>query len=734
MNKSILYSLVFTLCSVNLNAQSITTTTDKIYVSDVIKKAALIRGKNTSEQSRAEAEEFLLSSLDHCNTLTQSKSCRSAINYTLGYYNHEDAMATKFSNEEYLNKAEDYYQSFLSDYPDNKKVLQNLQIVQKYLGRGERLEETTNRLIESDPDNKQQHERYYGDVLKNRGQFDDACTQYRNAYLTNPWEEASCRRIVNMFKQADLNCSSYDELEKFAYHCVEAGYPYLSNELLERKLKNELSAGDLEEANETFVHLINILADNGWLSKQRIENMRFSVKSPFGPLEDLRIVMQNDDPDTWIQSSFWTRSEEYYNSEETGRVMPMSVLAKIYFSRATDFRKIQKPKETIAALELSMEWIQRYIRNYDEFPSLFFPVSTDLAKAYYKYKRLDPNGRKLIDLENKLFAGKADAYSSGNNRLIREYHTTLGLIYYDQKRWQSNGFASNAKFQLSRALDSRFGPIINPKLREMLGEVYSELGDKSNAAQSYMDASTDYLRLDKIKRAIATIDMTKDKFASAQNAREKRKLHALSSLAKDRQDWSSATHAILIKSGDQFINEMNEIENKEKSYSKILDKDFVNRQIFKGLSDLAKNTPADRINYQQFLYAAALTKIERSDNLDNLADNNRISDITKSLELSIKSPNATLPKSQLASDSFQRVTTIKDWRRGSEDKIDKGIYKSYKVEGQEAILHVPATMFDFSRIIFQSYLENKIQTPIPQYEVMKISSSSSEVQYRKIEG
>jgi hypothetical protein len=314
--------------------------------------------------------------------------------------------------------------------------------------------------------------------------------------------------------------------------------------------------------------------------------------------------------------------------------------------------------------------------------------------------------------------------------MIREYHIVLGSIFYDQKRFSSDGI-DNAEFQLSRALSPAFGPIINPELRRMLAYVYEFNGNKEGMMTENIRAIMDMLRLDRVDEAKQVItDVAQytadlpETYTTQLGALDR--IQRLRSTCADPEGISfedqSAVHQFLI-----------DRQKQQDQQSTILDPEFVNEQYFKALSDQGQNIPETHPEWKQLMYSQALLRIANQDQLGSYEDYARLQRIRQSLASTLDRPEL------LSTTRFNKEANLKYKGTGAGEE-----YKSFVIPSLGQEIQIPQSMFRLNETVdeyYQPTVDNpptttmmpKIQYEEKTYKVIKYTDTPKEEAHQPVQ-
>ncbi len=651
------------------------------------------------------AKEYLRARLETCKDLSRPGPCQTILNFTLGYYYQLDAQDRSDSQLELLQTAKLYYEQALEIYPNNEKVLTNYRFVQRDMGDTEGLINTAQKLTKIFPEQKDEYYREIGDLLVLDSNYSAACKYYLQAYQENQTEPLNCERLVNHYLKTGTNCFG-TAVFKFAYECNEYGLTNLALDVVEQDIKTQLK-GD-QPYFDGLVHLINLMAENGWIDAVRLQRI-FGENETSWPADvrEINTLFAGKAPNLQYLHH-WNSKNRIMESPLTGLVSPLTVATKVVYSKAKD--NIYQKGGLRNAVLLLESVVNLYYSNYDmdeliaTDPTTFFNAAGDLASLYHKYKnQFDQDGNKLKRLTNYLFRVKNRSYSKGDIKQIRNFHITLGNIFYEQQKI-SGGGAANAEFQLRNALDEdRLGPIVNPVLHKMLGDVYVMRSDPKRASQSYMESIQDHMNLDNLAKAESLHREIVAKRLTTNNTEEDQKMKALARLIKLRNYWEGDHKEITNLDSTRFTQQIQRMEKEYTSFD-LLDKKFVDAQFFKGYTDIAIRIPKTQANYRQQLNSKALQLSKDQTSFSTIKDYNRIQNIKSSFEFTSTSP--TKARTIQTQTKYDRNT--------KKDPIE---FKTFDIINLGLEVKVPIILYDVSEEITKYYRAEGITKSTPTIEL-----------------
>lgn len=651
-----------------------------------------------SEDRFEEAEVYISAQTTRCEEVQDKELCFAGLSFTKGYLYQQASL--KSNSDHHKERAIEFYYDVLKTYPSNQAALSNMAKLYKVkeidsvipklekLGR-QYPKELVNYLV------------WIGNLYREKNDYSKACYYYQSAYLEDPFSEQACGSIVALYTQYKVDCGMDTQVRGLALHCHEIDLPHYSEELLRTELIRSFSNGEYKRAMESMVLWANVLADNGWTDSGRVEKLYKELLSNqinnqneaveiIAALFELQGVLEIKKAQQIEEIFFWKR--EYPSLDLSGewkQIEPLQVLLKVLYrnGKRAYFKGNHGDAEEL--------WQQAIVLNEDYDKNYYAIIATDLAKLYYTNSELDPEDRKLGGLIKDIFKMKGRAYRNNDTTMIRRYHTVLGGIFYDQKKWTGIG-AGNAKFQLERALSDRLGPIINPELRKMLADINEELDKENVAILKYFQSIKDHLSLDQVADADALYHDIKERYGANMDMLQFRMYDRLGLLINFRKNLGYFYYRLLEES-TQVSELLRLVVNIERTIGQNIEKEFVQQQIFKGLTDLASLLPENRKQERRQLYANALHRVSDLNVFTSPNDFVRIRRIKISLEEIVNQPKKLHPirvnkSGDFYFDQFDSTT----W-------INRETTKVYRIPWMEMEIKIPEQMFELNKVVREHY-------------------------------
>ncbi len=705
MKKTTIIAIVcFTFISLLGYSQTQTQTqTQNKRKSDETRSKKIIRSLNTdietylSDGKIEEGAAHIREQKAKCDALTYNTLCNAGIDFMYGYLYQNGANKDSLKKSRYQNKARSYYKKVLKAYPNNAAALNNYILINNELGDKDSNILKLNELADTYPRNRVTYLVKLGDIYKADKDFNKACETYEKAYQEDLFSVKTCEAIVDLYTNDDHWCNNNYSVREFALICEEIELPNLSEELLRRELTKAIEAKDKDKTIKSLILWGYILADNGWVDALPVRRLTndLAEKGSFenfpellNGLDELIEILKISDISELYGAGFWYDQFPEVNVErDWEHRAPLHVLIRILRTKGKE-SLINKDYKKAEGFWIKAKDLSRY---FDD--GYFTLVAADLAKLYKNQRDLDIHDSKLYNLIEDLFGMKGTSYRQNDLPMIQKYHTTLGAIFYDRKdNWEGGG-VETARFQLERALSKRlFGIVVNPKLRQMLGDVYLYQNDKSEAIEAYSHSIHDYLSLDQIKKAKKLHSKLTESLLSDMKASQKEKTKKLNMIIAWREYFVSPENRVLTRQMN-VKSQLKEVAQWQDSLSVILPKDFVQRQFFKGLSDLSEKLPEERKVDKLILAAGAIQKIENVKTLSSPSDYYRIKKMTLILEERYKEEEQQLKYAQ-----YNNKAGIND-----SPYSKKAGYRSYEIPSLEKQIFIPEQLFELNQTILSSY-------------------------------
>ena len=681
---------------------------------DEEKSKTIVRAVNEQVQSYLtqgqikEAERYIRLNRAQCKDLGYKELCNAGLDFTSGYLYQQAAKLDSVNRKSYQNQARRFYQKVMKFFPTNKSALNNWILLNKELGTNNSSITKLQELADKYPKERVDYLVHIGDIYKADENLEMACTNYKEAYKEDPFSAKACSAMVDLYTNDDLSCTMSYDVRHFALDCQEIELPNYSEELLRHETIVEFQANKLSNAMESFILWANVLADNGWIQTRHVDRLykelfsdstQNSEQEIKDALDEFIKIISTKEPDNLQTVGFWFESTPVVKVKgDWHSVSPKSVIIRVLRAKGQS----SYLKGDLKTAEGYWQIARKQARYYDD--AYFTMVASDLAKLYDANPNMDLNDDKLMNLIADLFDMKGASYRDGDLPMIRRYHNTLAVIFYNKKETWSEDGAYTAKFQLERALwEQRFGRIVDPRLRKMLGDVYVDLNRKSEAINSYSRSVQDYLALDQIKEAGKLFSWMNKKFISDKSSKQSAELRELGVIINWRKQFADPSNEI-IANGNQIREYLNRSAAAAEKASPILSKDFVKLQFFKGISDLADLLPESREVDKQILYSNALKNLKEVNTLAAPGDYRRIKNIKSTLEESVKE------RQEL---DYAQMNKRADLSYGTPNS--RSGYRTYSLPTLNKEIIIPEQLFELN-----TELQSNYSTAIKPTKVVKL--------------
>lgn len=707
MKKALIFRgiLFFGICGCCFGQSSIPTIQTERQISEGIVKRVNERIHGLLEKNRIEeAAAFVAQDTSKCNALIEGKFCRAGLDFTQGYIYQYGTTEKGPKTETYRENAEIYYKKVLTAYPGNKAAWTNLlQLYMEMDDLGTAIG-GLKKLADRFPGKRSAILVQMGDLYRNNDALDRACTLYQQAYKEDPFSLKAYGAMVSLYTDHGFSCTLKDggTIRELAQICEEIDLSNRAEELLRKELITHMEQNKPLEAEQSMILWANVLANKGWNNAGHIVRLKNTLLKKVGSsetnkivytgLRELETIFKSKGETDFSSWTYWVkRSPSMVVSKKEGRVSPRTVLAKNLLVKGE--KALLKDNFKMA----EVFWQEGKNMAGRRNSGSFFKAALQLAQLYNNKPELDPEGSKFNNLIGELFQGKGLAYKQNDRPIIRRYHIVLGSIFYERKHWGPKrtdyNRAANARFQLEHAVSEKLGPIINPKLRQMLGDVYEELDQSNKAINAYESSLQDYLALDRISDADKLHRAVSKKY-TMMNASLKNRHEIMGEIIGLRKITGKIDPLFGLSPQDisSFTAQISKIE---KEATIPFSKEFVGMQMFKTLTDLGIKLQENRKADRQKLYSDALLKIKDIDKLASPNDFNRIKNIKTALEESVENPK-DLQKTQMISDvDFNYPKTA--WN---------GKSKTYHLANLNTKIVVPEQLFQLNKVISAYYTKD----------------------------
>jgi tetratricopeptide (TPR) repeat protein len=529
-----------------------------------IPAAALDRSKQTSAEALqsfqrgdlTKASEIASTGLRACPVGEGGSSCRSLLNYTLGYILQQQGQRATTADDRLraLNSAAVSYKAALQDDPSNGTVRYNLALLMTNLGDQAGAIAELQRAVQADP-TQWRYSVKIGDLQTQQKNWQGAIEAYEQAAKSGPTAEVPGERILELTKRGHgLNA------EELHSRCIEWEriQPALAPDCYQQFM-TMVHVEDNAQAEAALVSWVEIVARRDNVDEHLLEalpqNWNTTALPPLSAV--LRGDLSGATNNWWMESGprreVWARfllavGQQYAPSHP-------QIMEGIW---QTGLKIVRSDHRSASSLELRRA----------------------LALLYVRYPDLDPSGIKLREVVEQIFEDKMGAIRSKDLEAEQRYHTVLGLIFAGQQKWGSDHDPYSAAFQLRRTVEvaeeryrneAIYQPL--PEIKELRVKVYERTNRPAEATKARWEAILAYMDSDQLDRAGQAIEafQTSGGFDKA----------TLSSLLKMRREAVVAP----AQQKNSLITQLSALGPKAG-----VSPEFLQRQQFKALADLVSGS------------------------------------------------------------------------------------------------------------------------------------------------
>jgi tetratricopeptide (TPR) repeat protein len=504
--------------------------------------------------------------LQRCPAGDDGRPCRALLNYTMGFIYQLEADSSKDPQPRArsLSAGRDHYQSSLQDDPSTGAVHYNLALMLDALGQTQEAAAQLQQAIRSDPARASQYGVMLGDLYVRWRNPGAAFSAYQQAAAAGPAETPRWR-ILDLSAQGqgfspselEKQCGDWEpSLITLAASCYEhvMGASYADNPQL---------------AESALLAWTDLLSREERISADSLKALPAKWQSP--ALLPLKNYLQGTP--SGVDASWWQARER----------------------RQTWARFLLAAGHQLASQE--PELVERYWKTaldtvHDPTIGVTADLERELALFYIRYKR----PADLEQLIRRIFNDKSAVIANQDHRAEQRFHEVLGLIFMQQKRWGTyEGDPEGARYQLRRAVEvanqrfheeGAYEPL--PEIKQLRVQCYRALNDQQSANQALWDATLAWLDTDQLDRANESLAGLQpgpglDKAALARIIDLRRR--ASSGAAGNDPGIVARIRELRAPAG--------------------LDPDFLHRQQFKALADIAAKSPAGVISVRSSAAMAA---------------------------------------------------------------------------------------------------------------------------------
>ncbi len=390
--------------------------------------------------------------------------------------------------------------------PNDGPALNNLAIVSARLGDTARAMQALETAIAADRARADQYSVMLGDLHASRGELTAARQRYESAIAANPDMQVGRQRLIAAYRSSpganpEELLDKLDEWKEDYPEIVSGGYLWVIRQTYRSQA---------ELADRALLQWVDVLASEGSITNDILRRLPedWSSESVNGLREYLEEPRQPPSGRNW-----WLADEQRRN------VLAGVALALGHNWEVTGGAPGWSARCWGAGLDFAPSYDSYRTGELEEAPVARLDLQTALASLYFKNEELDPDGSRFLDLENRLFAGKGEAYRFQDWEAVQAHHMTLGEIYAERGWWETSDRPfpgnryTNAFFQLEAALRAarrrtvEFGAPYQPlgmvKLR--LGDGYAVKEQKDRAHGYYLSAAEAFLDADLLADARAAL-------------------------------------------------------------------------------------------------------------------------------------------------------------------------------------------------------------------------------------
>ena len=531
------------------------------------------------------------------------------------------------TGEQNLKAAQTAYESALQNQPNDLKIISNIISVSRSLNDWETAETYTREAIRIDTENEGDWYTVLGEIYELKGNQESSWKSYSDAIDKDPQNLDAAQKLLSLY-----DGYSYEYTDKLYQKCLQLN-EYGLSEMAMKGLEDiiiKLCASNQEIKDSIILSWAGIVAGNGWV-RPRLGKRLANMRCDHGAFEQLERNIAKRWPTQLNNSNWWQQNERRYFFYQA--------LQKSW----ADYLLSTGAKKEAMELYRSCRKESRYLRDYSEEiygrnGVLEMEILIQIARLYGD-KSLDRDGENFRILERELFEQKGEAYRSEDLESIQKFHTILGLIYVDRKKWEG-GYAKNARFQLSNAIStakrraeidpSVYTPL--PHLYKYLGDTYTAIGNDDRAADAYLNAAIDYMETDNLSISQKMIDLAEKHIDRQSNRKTLKKRSEVVSILSTRKSISKLDASAFSKDNQQYFRNDSKFQWLTNSrLIKTVESSVLERQRFKVLADLrAQAIKVGAMDESNTLQTEAKEKVEEVTILSSQQDVIRLKEMDAS--------------------------------------------------------------------------------------------------------
>lgn len=531
------------------------------------------------------------------------------------------------NEDQNLREAQLAYKSALQNQPNDLKIINNIISVSRSLKDWETAEAYTKEAIRIDSENTGDWYTVLGEIYELRGNRESSWQSYSDAIDQDPQNLDAAQKLLTLY-----DGYSYDYTDKLYQKCLELN-EYGLSEMAMKGLEDivvKLCENNLEIKDSIILSWAGILAGNNWVQPRlakRLANMACDHEG----FEQLGKNI-SEGWSTQLNRSDWWR-------ENDRRYFFYQALQKSWADYLLSTGAKKEAMELYRSCRQESGRLQDFSAEiYGRSGVLEMEILIQLARLYGD-KSLDQNGENFRVLEQELFEQKGEAYRSQDLESIQKFHTILGLIYVDQKKWEG-GYAKNARFQLSNAIStaqrraeidpSVYTPL--PHLYKYLGDTYTAIGNNEQAADAYLNAAIDYLETDNLTISKEMIDLADQHIDRESNRQTLKKRSEVVSILSTRESISELDANSFSKDNQRYFRNDSKFQWLTNArLIRTVESSVLERQRFKVLADLrAQAIKVGAMDESDILQTEARQKVEEVTILSSQQDVIRLKEMDSS--------------------------------------------------------------------------------------------------------
>lgn len=402
----------------------------------------------------ASASRLLRGALAACAASDEGRGCRRGVNYSLGYIYQVESRRDPAGRDSLLARAAQFYRAALAIDPGDAAAVYNLALVYRAAPPDPAHEAFLRDAARLDPMRRAVHDDFLGDYYRDAGRWADALEAYRRAAAAAPEDAAPRVGMIQVYRR--LPPERVPELLDVAA-AWETRFPEVAASAYALVVEHARAAQPplAAPAERALLRWAALLARDRRLSEESLR----AFAGRWRPVDDLRAYLER--PDTALADDNWWRG-----TSERSEVLARLALV-LGARRQAEGDPAGAERIWLAADGFVPDW-----------HGLHIDLMRELALLYHRRPELDPAGERLANLVGRLFFMKGGAIASDDVEAVQRFHTALGLIFAEQRRWRGDREVDGALFQLDHALTAAgrrgfYQPL--PELRDLLSQAYDSV-------------------------------------------------------------------------------------------------------------------------------------------------------------------------------------------------------------------------------------------------------------------